>query len=463
MLSALLVLNSYIAHRYHIHGAMMTAQKSPAIPRGFRDLSPEEMILRKRVIAKIEGIFRRFGFDPIDTPSVELFEVMAGKYGEEAENKLMWRFRDPWGDREYALRYDLTVPLARYVAMHRDTPMPFKRYHIAPVWRHEEPQRGRYREFYQCDADIVGSPYPEADAEILLLAETIYRELGIRGVKILVNDRKILKGVFEEELGIENPLGVYRAIDKLDKIGVEGVRRELLSLGMSKSAVEKILGVISMRMPLEEAVIDLVRRYGNNENVASGAKHLEEISSIVRSRDIVFDMSLVRGLDYYTGPIFEAVAESVRIGSIGGGGRYDNLIELFTGTKVPATGFSIGLDRVIEVGLELGVFSYSRKTYTQVYVVVMDRDRDLIEYSLGVVRDLREGGINVSWDLMRRSHQKQREHARKLSIPILIYIGRSEVAGNKVTVYLTESGERREIERAALVNYIGGIVESRSI
>ena len=439
-----------------IHGAIMTIQRHPAVPRGFRDLGPEEMILRKSVIAKIESIFRRFGFDPIDTPSVELFEVMAGKYGEEAENKLMWRFKDPWGDREYALRYDLTVPLARYIAMHKDTPMPFKRYHIAPVWRHEEPQRGRYREFYQCDADIVGSPYPEADAEILLLAETIYRELGINGVKILINDRRILRGVFEKELGIENPLGVYRAIDKLDKIGVEGVRKELKSLGMSDSVIEKVLEVISMRMPLSEAISDLMRRYGSNEHVVSGARHLEEISSIVRSKNIVFDMSLVRGLDYYTGPIFEAITESVKIGSIGGGGRYDSLIELFTGVRTPATGFSIGLDRVIEVGLELGVFSYSRKTYTQVYVVIMERDKDILEYSLEVIRDLRENGINVSWDLMRRSHQKQREHARKLSIPVLIYIGKAEVTGNKVTVYLTESGEREVIERTSLVEYIKG-------
>ena len=437
---------------------MMTTQRHPAIARGFRDFGPSDMILRKRVIAKIEDIFRRFGFDPIDTPSVELFEVMAGKYGEEAENKLMWRFKDPWGDREYALRYDLTVPLARYIAMHRDTPMPFKRYHIAPVWRHEEPQRGRYREFYQCDADIVGSPYPEADAEILLLAETIYRELGIGGVKILVNDRRILRGVFEKELGIENPLSVYRAIDKLDKIGVDGVRKELKALGMGDNAIEKILNVISMKMPLHEAVGDLIRRYGSNEHVASGARHLEEISLIARSKNILFDMSLVRGLDYYTGPIFEAIAEDVRIGSIGGGGRYDDLIGLFTGTKIPATGFSIGLDRVIEVGFELGVFSNSRKTYTQVYVVVMDRDRDVLEYSLEAIRDLRESGVNVSWDLMRRSYQKQRDHARRLSIPVLIYIGRSEVMGNKVTVYLTESGERREIERADLVTHVKKMV-----
>ncbi|MEM4971227.1 MAG: histidine--tRNA ligase [Sulfolobales archaeon] len=434
------------------------SRREPAIPRGFRDFEPHEMILRKEVIAKIESVFRRYGFDPIDTPAVELFEVLSGKYGEEAENKLMWRFRDPWGDREYALRYDLTVPLARFVAMHRNFPLPFKRYHIAPVWRHEEPQRGRYREFYQCDADIVGSPYPEADAEILMLAEDVYRELGIAGVKIMINDRRILKGVFEEELGMRDPMSVYRAIDKLDKIGLEGVKGELRRIGISESAIDKIIDIISLRAPLEEAIRDLQAKYGSNQRVVEGIKHLEEISAIVRSKNIVFDMSLVRGLDYYTGPIFEAIVEGIKIGSIGGGGRYDNLIEMFTGTKMPATGFSIGLDRVIEVGLELGVFNMSRKTYNQVYVVMMDRDNDVFNYTLDIVRELRSSGISVSWDLMRRSHQKQREYGRKLSVPIMLYIGKAEVTSKKATIYITASGERREIERGGLVKALKEIL-----
>lgn len=429
-------------------------QRSPSLPRGFRDFEPDEMILRKAVIEKIEGVFRRYGFDPIDTPSIELFEVLAGKYGEEAENKLMWRFRDPWGDREYALRYDLTVPLARYIAMHRDTPMPFKRYHIAPVWRHEEPQRGRYREFYQCDVDIVGSPYPEADAEIIMVVDTVYRELGIRGVKILVNDRRILRGVFEEELRIEEPLRVYRAIDKLDKIGVDGVRRELRSLGMGEEAINKIIDIISLKAPVDQAVRELTARYGSNMHVVEGARHLEEIHSIVGSKDLIFDMSLVRGLDYYTGPIFEAVVEGIRIGSIGGGGRYDSLIELFTGVKIPATGFSIGLDRVIEVGLELGVLRRERKTYTEVYVVMLDRSNEVLSYSLEIIRALRGAGISASWDLLRRSPQKQREHARKLSIPLILYIGKQEVERKTVTIYHVESGGRTEAGGENVVDHV---------
>lgn len=440
----------------------MGGQREPQLPRGFRDLGPEQVILRKEVVSRIESVFRRFGFDPIETPAVELFEVLAGKYGEEAENKLMWRFRDPWGDREYALRYDLTVPLARYVAMHRGLPMPFKRYQIAPVWRHEEPQRGRYREFYQCDADIVGSPYPEADAEILMLASTIYEELGFRGVRILVNDRRILRGVFEEELGIKEPQAIYRAIDKLDKIGEEGVRRELERLGLSTSVVDRIMEITRLRARVGEAVEELRRRYGSNRNVSEGAAHLEEAVSIADpkgSRGILLDMSLVRGLDYYTGPIFEVVLEGVRIGSIGGGGRYDDLVGLFAGQKIPATGISIGLDRLVDAGLELGIFSPSRRTYAQAYLVVVERSSGVLGHALKVLDLLRSSGINITWDLMRRSQQKQREHARRLSMPLIIYVGPSEASKGEVTIYVTESGERisTPLEKAAeaVKNFLG--------
>jgi len=274
----------------------------------------------------------------------------------------------------------------------------------------------------------------------------------------MINDRRILKGIFEEELGIRDPMNVYRAIDKLDKIGLEGVRGDLKRIGISETIIDKIINIISLRAPLEEAIRDLQARYGSNQHIIEGIKHLEEISAIVRSKNIVFDMSLVRGLDYYTGPIFEAIVEGIKIGSIGGGGRYDNLIEMFTGTKVPATGFSIGLDRVIEVGLELGVFNMSKKTYNQVYVVVMDRDSRVFNYAINIVRDLRSNGISVSWDLMRRSYQKQREYARKLLVPVILYIGKAEVESGKVTIYITTSGERREIEKGMLVKTLKEIL-----
>ncbi len=413
------------------------------IPRGFRDFPPEIMILRKRILSRIENIFRRYGFDPIDTPAIEDFEVISGKYGEEAENKLMWRFQDPWSDRIYALRYDLTVPLARFIAMHRDLPMPFKRYHIAPVWRHEEPQKGRYREFYQCDADIVGSTYPDADAEILNLASSILKEFNLSNFKILVNDRRILRGVFEEELKISNPNPVYRAIDKLDKIGVEGVRRELIKIGISPAMAEKILEIIDFKGEIIDSARKLRELYPNNQQVREGAEFLEEMASALRFKEIVFSMSLVRGLDYYTGPIYEAVVDKPRIGSIAGGGRYDNLIEMFTGESIPATGISIGVERLIDAGLELGLFNLDKRTYTQVYIVNLARkDPDVDRMVHDIAHKLRGEGVNTMIDLMRRSPSKQREYARKLKIPLLVFIGRREIETKEIPIYIAEKGER---------------------
>jgi histidyl-tRNA synthetase len=438
----------------------------PVIPRGFRDFPPEVMILRKKILSKIERIFQRYGFDPFDTPAIEYLETLSGKYGEEAENKLMWRFKDPWSERWYALRYDLTVPMARYVAMNRHIPMPFKRYHIAPVWRHEEPQKGRYREFYQCDVDIVGSPYPEADAEILEVVWKVFREFGFESVKILVNDRRILRGVFEKELSISDPMPVYRAVDKLDKIGVEGVENELKKIGLNEDLVRKIMKTIDLRGDPSEILGRLEEMYRDNKDVVEGTKFLYEMISYLPSGiNIVFDLSLVRGLDYYTGPIFEAVVEKPRIGSLAGGGRYDDLIALFAGEKIPSTGGSIGVERLIDAGVELGIFKFDKKTVTHVFIVVLDRSREIMSYAYDVARMLRENNINVSIDLMRRSVSKQREYARKLMIPLIIFIGRREYETSKVTIYHTETQERNEIDKKDLVDMIrkilGGEADNR--
>ncbi len=416
-------------------------------PRGFRDFTPEVMILRKKLISRLESVFRRYGYDPIDTPAVEYWETLAGKYGEEAETRLIWRFTDPWSGREYALRYDLTVPLARFIANHRDVPMPFKRYHIGPVWRHEEPQRGRYREFYQCDADIVGSPYPEADAEVIDLTVDAIRELGFEdGFKVRVNDRRLLAGVFEEELGLtgETLIKVYRAVDKLDKIGEEGVRGELEKLGLPREKVDAIMEFTRLRGDPGELLSWMESRYGSNPKVREAVEHLGEVMELVTFKDrVVLDFSLVRGLDYYTGPILEAVFDDVRIGSVAGGGRYDNLIGIFIGQDIPATGVSIGIERIIDAGLELGIFKLDEKTYTQVFVVVMDRS--VYKYAWRVAHELRRGGLNVKIDLSRASHRKQREKARKAGIPILAFVGPAEAERGTVTLYSTRTGERVEV------------------
>jgi len=425
--------------------------RAPRAPRGFRDFDPPLMLLRKELFSKLERVFQAYGFDPIDTPSLEHWETLAGKYGEEAENRLIWRFRDPWSGREYALRYDLTVPLARFIASHRDLPLPFKRYHIAPVWRHEEPQRGRYREFYQCDADIVGSGYPEADAEIVNLLVSALNSLGLEGMfKVRVNDRRLLYGVFEEELGIENPLPVYRAIDKLDKIGVEGVVGELQRIGLSSSMVDKVTKLIELRGEPSEMLGEIEKRYGSNRHVAAAIGHLREMTDLLESPGAVeFDMSLVRGLDYYTGPIMEAVLKDQAMGSIAGGGRYDELIGMFTGDRIPATGVSIGIERIIDVGLATGIYSLEKRTSTQAQVIVLDRGS--FKYAWNVAATLRRNGVNTRIDLGRTSHRIQLKKAKKLGIPVIVFIGQKEREEGKVTVYYTKTGVREEyrLEEAA--------------
>ncbi len=389
------------------------------------------MILRKRVLGEIEEVFKRYGFDPFDTPTLEFWDTVKGKLGEEAENRLMFVFPDFLSKEWYTLRYELTFPLARYMAMHPETPLPFKRYHIGKVWRHEEPQKGRYREFWQCDADTVGSPYPEADAEIIRLNIEIMKVFGFDKYIVKINDRRLLTGIFEEELNIKNPVPVYRSIDKLDKIGEEGVRSELLSKGMSSSLVSRIMDLMKTQGKFEEIAEDLsgIR----NEKVRTALDHLREIFSLVDDSRLVFDLSLVRGLEYYTGPVFETVVKKPRIGSLAGGGRYDKLIGLYSGKDVPSTGVSIGIERLIDAGLELGIFSLDDRSYTQVFVVSVKRES--WRYAWKVAELLRNEGFYVSLDLMRRNQSNQREYARKLGTKIIAFVGPREEKEGSVTLY----------------------------
>ena len=432
-------------------------KQPPRPPRGFRDFPPEVMILRKKLFRKLEDVFERYGFDPIDTPALEYWETLAGKYGEEAESRLIWRFQDPWSGRWYALRYDLTVPLARFIANHRDVQMPFKRYHIAPVWRHEEPQKGRYREFYQCDADIVGSPYPEADAEIVNLVIDALDALGFSdGFRVRINDRRLLRGVYEEELGLENPIPAYRIVDKLDKIGEEGVERELKKI-LPEEKVEKIMELIRIRGSPEEVLSLLSNRYGSNKTVAEAVSHISEMLDLIRRKDRVeVDMSLVRGLDYYTGPILEVVLDKPRIGSVAGGGRYDNLIGMFTGQDIPATGASIGIERIIDAGLELGIYDLKEKTRTQIQVIVLDRS--VYNYAWELTDSLRRAGFRARIDLSRASSRVQRRKANKAGIPVLVFVGPREAEAGLATIYNIAAGERLEVEAGKLVEVLSRIL-----
>ncbi|MEB3844919.1 MAG: histidine--tRNA ligase [Desulfurococcales archaeon] len=423
-------------------------------PRGFRDFPPDIMILRKELLSRLEKVFQAYGFDPIDTPAVEYWSTLAGKYGEEAESRLIWRFKDPWSGREYALRYDLTVPLARFIATHKGIGYPFKRYHIGPVWRHEEPQKGRYREFYQCDADIVGSPYPEADAEIVNLVVDAIRSLGFKdGFTVRLNDRRLLRGIFEEKLGLKNVLPVYRAIDKLDKIGLEGVKGELSRLGLDDNIVSEIVSIISLEGDPDSLLAEIEAAYASNENVASAVAHLGEMLNYILDKGRVrIDLSLVRGLDYYTGPIIEVVLDEPKIGSIAGGGRYDNLIGMFTGEQVPATGASIGIERIIDAGIELGIYRLDRKTVTRVQVIYLSRK--YYEYAWRIAAELRRRGIPTRIDLGRVNERRQRKKASRLSIPVLIFVGEREVRSGSATVYAPDRDVRETVPIEELYNFI---------
>ncbi|MGC9104189.1 MAG: histidine--tRNA ligase [Candidatus Methanodesulfokora sp.] len=400
------------------------------LPRGFRDFPPEIEIVRQRVISSIEEVFRRYGFEPMETSSIELWETIKGKYGQEAESKLLFVFPDFLSKEWLSLRYDLTAPLARYVASHPELPLPFKRYEIGRVWRHEEPQRGRYREFWQCDADIVGSSYPEADAEIINLIDDAISQFGFE-ITIRLSDRRILSSILSK-MGIDY-VQVYRAVDKLDKIGWDGVSRELRDQGLKDEEIERIKEIISM------GKIEDVERVGGDE-VREVTRNLLEIIDLVKNKNkVVFDLSLVRGLDYYTGPIYEVVLKDQRIGSVAGGGRYDNLIKMYGGRDIPATGASIGVERLIEVGFETGIFK-KESTLTQAYLIsISEKNRD---YCWDLCKKLRDEGIRTAVDLMRRDQRSQREHARKIGVRFLIFIGEKEEKEGMLTVVDSLTGER---------------------
>ncbi|MGC8573345.1 MAG: histidine--tRNA ligase [Caldisphaera sp.] len=426
-------------------------------PRGFRDFPPEIMILRKNLISRLENVFKRYGFDPLDTPAVEYWETLSGKYGEEAENRLIWRFKDPWSDKDYALRYDLTVPLARFISSHLDIQMPFKRYQIGPVWRHEEPQKGRYREFYQCDADIVGSPYPEADAEMINLIIDAVKSLGFEsGFEVKINDRRLLSGIFEQELNIKSPLTIYRIIDKLDKIGIDNVRKEL-SEKLNKDVVEKIVSLINMKGKPDEILENIDKSFGKNVLVKNAYNHLNEMLELVNNKDkVVVDLSLVRGLDYYTGPIYEVVLKEPKIGSISGGGRYDNLAGIFSGKQLPATGGSIGIERIIDAGLELGIYNLDKKTYTDIQLIFIGQDA--FRYAWNVANLLRSNGYNVKIDLNRSKEDQQRKKANKLNIPLFIFIGKKEEETKSVTIYNTKTNERINVNLSDIIDKIRNLI-----
>ncbi len=423
-------------------------RRPPQVLRGMRDFTPRQMLLRQRVVDILRQVFERYGFDPIDTPLLEYYEVLAGKYGEEGE-KLLYRFVDH-GGREVGLRYDLTVPLARYVAVHRgELTFPFKRYHIGPVFRAERPQRGRYRQFWQCDVDIVGTRSMLADAEVLLVWIDALGALRIPNAVIHVNHRQLLEALVRAA-GIDPQLAlpVYRAIDKLAKIGRDGVREELVRAGVTEAAAERILGLIELQGK-PESVIDTVRGQLQGDTLAQQA--LDELTQLFRhlaeygapSGAYVLDLALARGLDYYTGPVAEVIVSEPAIGSLGGAGRYDHLIGLFLGEDIPATGASLGLERLVEVVDEYGLLP-TPGTVTQVLVVSVEEQQR--PFALQLARSLRAAGLTVEVYLGERVDvRRQLQYANRKGIPFAAIVGPDELLAGVVTVRNLVTGEQERI------------------
>ncbi|HSX08525.1 MAG TPA: histidine--tRNA ligase [Candidatus Saccharimonadales bacterium] len=401
----------------------------PQTLKGFRDFLPREKRKRQYVVSQLTDVFESFGFEPLETPTLEYEEILSGKYGEEGD-KLMYRFEDN-GKRRVAMRYDQTVPLSRVVAQYQnDLPIPFKRYQIQPVWRAENTQKGRYREFLQCDADIVGTFSPLADAEIVATAAKCIEKLGFKNFKILVNDRENLKftkdieGITEEE-----NLMIIRSVDKLKKIGKDGVINELITNGFSKEVAEKVMQEVELRKPTLylSQIFDALKELGVSEKV------------------IEFSPTLARGLDYYTGLIFEIEIEEYPVGSVCGGGRYDNLIGMFAGRQIPAVGFALGFDRILEAMEALSLFPDDLKS-SSTNVLVSIFSESLKQQSLEICSRLRSNNINTEIYLgevkEKNPLEKQLKYADQKQIPYIIIIGPEEAEKDVVTLKNLQTREQ---------------------
>lgn len=384
--------------------------------KGFRDFLPEKMAIRSRVINTFRKVFESYGFTELVTPTLEYAEVLTGKYGEEAE-KLMYLFKDQ-GGRDVGLKYDLTVPLARVMAQYPELPKPFKRYQIQPAFRAENTQKGRYREFYQCDVDTAGTNSLYADAEILAVISDCLKALGFQNFTIRVNSRKILAQITDSA-------AILQSLDKLDKKTEAEVKEELTGKGVRQDEIQKIfqkLASITVDSDLQQ-VMDIAKQLG--------------------VENITFDPSLVRGLDYYTGTIFETIVTEPKIGSITGGGRYDNLIKTLGGPDLPAVGTTLGLDRICDVIEELNLWP-DLKSPTQILVTVFSPE--LFTPALQLSRTLRQSGINV--DLYPDANaklDKQLKYAANKNIPYVVILGPEEIEKNVVKIKNMSTGEQKQL------------------
>lgn len=432
----------------------------PSLPKGTRDFGPAVMAKRQFILGHIRSIFQKYGFMPLETPAMENLSTLTGKYGEEGD-QLLFRILNS-GDylkdvdqakleaknsrtvasdiTEKGLRYDLTVPFARYVVMNRhEITLPFKRYQVQPVWRADRPQKGRYREFYQCDADVVGTDSLVCEAEILLMIKEAFLKLGIKDYTIKINHRGVLSGLAEIAGLKDNETTLFVAIDKLDKIGEDGVRKELEEKGVSKSNIDLVFDVLN--------AADKSSKLGASEPAKKGLGDLDQVFRLLdgygAARDHVeFDIKLARGLSYYTGCIFEVKINNVAIGSVSGGGRYDNLTQAFgSKERLSGVGISFGIDRIYDAMEELNVFPEDTEVSSQ--VLVCHFDENAMQYGLKVLHTLRQNNIasEIYPDITRKIN-RQLEYADKKKIPFTIVIGGDEMQSGLLSLKSMKSGEQ---------------------
>ncbi|MCY4071340.1 MAG: histidine--tRNA ligase [Chloroflexi bacterium] len=426
-------------------------------PKGFRDFLPETMLRRKYVIDAVTDVFHRFGFEPLDTPILELRETLLGKYGEDAE-KLIFSAQHGRSSKDpLAMRYDLTVPLARVVAQYEsELSFPFKRYHIAPVFRGERPQRGRYREFYQCDADIVGVAGIEADAEIVTMMHRILDRLKFPQFTIKINHRKLL-GAIGEFSGVPDAQlpDLYRSVDKFDKIGADGVRQELIEREVQPDAVGRMMDLLQAYEPGSGNLDFISEAIGAGDNGLDDLRGLANLlsDSGIPTRYYDFDFTMVRGLGYYTGPIFETVISQPNLGSVTGGGRYDELVGMFRKQSLPTTGTSFGIERIIDLMDELGLYPANLGgTLVQVLVAVFSQETR--KPSMQVANQLRDAGINTELYFEPRKLGRQFNYADKKGIPIVAIAGPDEIDAGVVKLRRLSDGEERTLSMSDLASAV---------
>lgn len=447
-----------------------TMAKKPGIPKGTRDFSPSEVARRQYIMQTIRKGFEHFGFHPIETPSFENYDTLMGKYGEEGD-RLIFKILNS-GDylskvndevleekssqkltpyiSEKALRYDLTVPFARYVVQHQnDIEFPFKRYQIQPVWRADRPQKGRFREFFQCDADVIGSMSLWQEVEFVLLYDSIFTNLGVHGVIIKINNRKILSGI-AEVIGAKDKLIDFTvALDKLDKIGEEGVRKEMEEKGITSEAIDKVSPLFNLNGNFTEKLEQMTQMLSASEEGMKGIEELQfiynEVNKVgLKSANFELDITLARGLNYYTGAIFEVAApDTVQLGSIGGGGRYDDLTGIFGLKNMSGVGISFGLDRIYLVMEELGLFPETVNASSK--VMFLNLGSAEMAYSLKAAMRLRELGIKTELYPDNAKIGKQFQSADKKGIPFVVVVGSQEMETQSYTLKNLTSGEQENL------------------